>query len=417
MIDLAETMNLEMGLAAVLSSGQTEAGSSSSRTSVGKSASEMYDDLVADLAQTMHLNEGLCEIVETEGRRADLVDDLAATMDVQEGLSAIIGRDRDGQGHGRESVSKTSDEAMGGAFRSAKEIEDSTHESIAVIANAPPLGRFKLRASPPRRHLERAMHELSEVRQNLRKLRRGVGLIDDASTLLSRVVGTVSDQLRIINAGADALMLALPEPDGGARPSSGGESDGTADGTQPRSKSSAWRETRRDRIVARLEAATRKRLLTTLTSASKRTSWGGSQSDHISEAECILRALASELEELQDELASAIGGTPSEWAGYEGLSGFNAAMLDDAERKCGDLDGVLTSLRESVSDFQGADLSLADQDGDTEDLDGVHWSDDTASAGATLWPASWHDYVERHSERVGDGVWQVRGGIAIGSSH
>jgi hypothetical protein len=49
-IDLAETMNLEMGLAAVLSSGQTEAGSSSSRTSVGKSASEMYDDLVADLA-------------------------------------------------------------------------------------------------------------------------------------------------------------------------------------------------------------------------------------------------------------------------------------------------------------------------------------------------------------------------------
>ncbi|GAA2660899.1 hypothetical protein [Paractinoplanes durhamensis] len=69
----------------------------------------------------------------------------------------------------------------------------------------------------------------------------------------------------------------------------------------------------------------------------------------------------------------------------------------------------------TLSDFQGADLRAAAATS-LDELDGVVWSDTTASGGATRWPDQLRLALVEHSTEAEHGVFIVRLGTSIGAT-
>ena len=120
------------------------------------------------------------------------------------------------------------------------------------------------------------------------------------------------------------------------------------------------------------------------------------------EADQALRSSLDELGRLREQLANPIG------------------VMDSALRKqclelAHSLAQAMEQLWEALSDFRGADLRPVDLEPHLEDLDGVRWSDDTATGEATRWPAGLRDRVARNSTPVAGepGVWLIRFGVVV----
>ncbi|NMO53423.1 hypothetical protein HH310_19810 [Actinoplanes sp. TBRC 11911] len=81
---------------------------------------------------------------------------------------------------------------------------------------------------------------------------------------------------------------------------------------------------------------------------------------------------------------------------------------------------VLSQAWDALSDFQGADLHTATVDpNDTDDLDGIRWSDATAPDGATRWPPAILGLVVNHSAASGtqSGEFTIRFGLSTGLAY
>jgi hypothetical protein len=116
----------------------------------------------------------------------------------------------------------------------------------------------------------------------------------------------------------------------------------------------------------------------------------------------LLDRTADELAALHDELLAR----PPATAGERLLRG------------CGHLTNELAQMINQVwaalSDFRGADLRAAGNVS-VQDLDGIHWSDDTTGTEPTQWPTELITEVEDHSTRVDGlpGVWEIAFGTAV----
>jgi hypothetical protein len=477
--DVASKLHLDDGLTRIIladSATEVPVNAVSSPDAASAVTVDSHDDaraaLITDLESTLHLPEGVAEILNAESGHASLVADLSAAIDTARGLTGILDP-------ASVAVIRTSQQAAGSSTLGMA-------DNLSKIRAAVDHHRILLRAAHPHRCLEGAMRELRGIREYLARTAPGR---DRTDPRLASVPAVLARQQDLMTKATAALADALP---GKAGPQSDTRETewrsqvrlllnacGEDDDTSAVSPAAGMREEERGEATAQaveLQENERIRLL-----GARVIAWSlGSLEKESGEASVQLEELQERLEKLQEEARGEASARAEEllekaaqmhaWLQEErgeeddpgtlsiaaprpeggeapevdrgALAQIEQLMRQSADelgqlhermvgrigimgrsehRQCLNLADSLAQMMgevwEALSDFQGADLRMVDLEPHLEDLDGVRWSDDRAARGATQWPATVRDQVIEHSVSEPEtGVFVVRFGAAVSAS-
>ncbi|GAA1542413.1 hypothetical protein GCM10009827_072490 [Dactylosporangium maewongense] len=383
--DLAHTLRLGAGLGSIVTTVAPAAGHEDDRGA--------HDRLVGHLASGLDVQHGLTAILGVEGGHASLVDDLSGTLDASRGLTAILRPE-----HGRAPAA-----------------------ALADVYAAPDPCRLSTRALGLHHALDRAVRELRDVRDHLADvpldLEDGDSDADLAGVLVrqrelaakaSRALGTalttgdeaaslkVTMTSDLLDVGVDPTFLPHLDAPAEAESTPGDEAH-LAGAIVVGSGGGGFN------VITPSVARLAERLFShgTPVASEDEVDRGA-----VAEAGDVLRQAADELGELNLRLADRSGG-----------------MGVTAWRQCtGHVDSLIQALDElgaALSDFRGADLRAMQWQPTLEDLDGVRWSDATATGGATRWPEAIREAVADplvSQATAAVGVYVVRFGTVVGTS-
>ncbi|QXJ22182.1 hypothetical protein AGRA3207_003143 [Actinomadura graeca] len=203
--DLADGLHIGEGLARILPVGATGVGAEEATAAPHRGA---HADLIADLRTALPLPEGLANILHTERGHGDLVAGLEAALDTERGLSDILTPGPKGDTRPpTEAVPDTQAESA------ATQESRSADDALARIHTAPAHHRLMLRLGHPHRYLRSARKDLRDVREYLAALPTepqgpgfGTGVVAAVLDLQRRSMARATVLL------ADALAPAPPPP-------------------------------------------------------------------------------------------------------------------------------------------------------------------------------------------------------------